>query len=377
MTTTDSAGVAITTVGERIDAIPRWKIDTSARVILASPDSTGFVFVSAAHWLGEGRVLVADARQRRLQLYDASGRHLRTIGRDGEGPGEFRGMMTVSVVGDTVGVWDLSARRFSLLTVDSGFRRIIPTPQKPSDYDTAREIWITSGIRPLTYWLSASWPGPLPQGTRIRKWRFTGQLAFSDTGARTLSSSPTFNGVFSGQVERGDARQLYSNLPFVAAAAGRVAYGSGETFEVRLADSDLLTRQILRWSLADEPLSDAEVDSARERLFASMPPGAPRERIEAAVNNIVAPELLPRVRPAISRALWDDAGRLWLGRFAAPVRGLAEAFDWFVLDETARPVGRVQLPEVARLESVRGSELLVSVRDSLDVQTVQVWRVVP
>lgn len=375
VTTTDSAGVTITMIRERLDAIPRWAVDTNARVTLASPDSTGYVFVSAAQWVGNDRVLVADARQRRLQLYDASGRHLRTLGRDGDGPGEFRGVMTVSVLGDTIGVWDLSARRFSLLTVDSGFRRLVPTPHRPSDYDTAREIWITSGARLLTYWLSAAWPGPLPQGTRIRRWQFTGQLALSDTAARTLAFSPTFNGVYTGQVERGDARQLFSNLPFIASSTDHVAYGSGETFEVRVAGRDLVTRRIVRWSLADEPLREVEVAAARERLFASMPSGAPRAKIEDAVNNIVAPELLPKVRPAISRALWDDTGRLWLGRFDAPTRGLAESYDWVVLDTAMRPIARVRLPEVARLESIRGDDLLVSVRDSLDVQTVQVWRV--
>lgn len=375
VTTTDSAGVIISTIGATLDAVPRWKVDTNSRVILESPDSIGFVRVSAAHWVPNGRVLVADARQRRLQLYDSTGRHLRTIGRDGDGPGEFRGIMTVSVVGDTIGVWDLSPRRFSLFTVDSGFLRLIPTPKKPSDYDTPREIWITSGIRPLTYWLSTALPTPLPQGTRIRKLQFTGQLAFSDTGARTLSSSPTFNGIYSGQVEHGDARQLFSNFPFIAPAADRVAYGSGETFEVRVANRDLVTQRIIRWALADESLTDEEVASARERLFASMPTGAPREKIERAVNDIVAAELLPKVRPAISRALWDDGGRLWLGRFEAPTGGLAEASEWVVLDTAARPVGRIRLPEQARLESVRGDELLVSVRDSLDVQTVQVWRV--
>jgi hypothetical protein len=91
VSTTDSAGVAITTIHERIDAVPRWSVDTIARVTLASPDSTGFVFVSAAHWLGNDRILVADARQRRLQLYDGSGRHLRTIGRTATAPVSFGG----------------------------------------------------------------------------------------------------------------------------------------------------------------------------------------------------------------------------------------------------------------------------------------------
>jgi hypothetical protein len=376
VTTTDSAGIAITTIGAPLDATPRWAVDSSARVTMASPDSTGFVYVSAAYWVSGGRVVVADARQARLQLYDASGRHLRTIGREGDGPGEFRRIMTVSAWGDTLGVWDLSARRFSLLMVDSGFRRLLPTPQAPSDYDTPREAWIMGGARVLTYWLGAQQPTPLPQGMRIRKWQFTGHLALSDTAARTLAVTPTFNGVYSGQVERGDARQLFSNLPFVALGEGGVAYGSGETFEVRIADRDLGTRRIVRWSLADEPLGDAEVAAARERLIASMPPGAPRERIDEAVNTIVAPELLPKVRPAISRALWDEEGRLWVGRFDAPTRGLAESSDWVVLDTTLQPIGRVRLPERARLEDIRGDDLLLSVRDSLDVQSVQVWRVV-
>lgn len=373
--TVDSAGIAITTIGDSLDAVPPWAVDTSARITMSSPDSTGFVFVSAAHWVSNGRVLVADARQARLQLYDASGRHLRTLGRDGDGPGEFRRIMTVSASGDTIGVWDLSTRRLSLLTVDSGFVRLVPTPQAPSDYDTPREVWIVDGARALTYWLGATPPAPLPQGVRIRKWQFSGHLALSDTTARPLGASPAFNGVYSGQVERGDARQLFSNLPFVALAPDRVAYGSGETFDVTVADGDLVTRRIVRWSLADEPLSDAEVATAREQLIASLPPGTPRERIDDAVNTIIAPELLPKTRPAISRALWDNAGRLWLGRFAPPTRGLAESHEWVVLDTAMRPLGRVRLPELARLEDVRGDALLLSVRDSLDVQTVQVWRI--
>lgn len=372
-TTQDSAGIAITTINATPASVPVWGVDTQPLTTLESPDSTGFVFVSAAHRLSGGRLLVADARQRRLHLYDAAGRHLRTLGRDGSGPGEFRGLMTVSVVGDTIGTWDLSARRFSIFTADSGYRQLVEAPAAPNEYDTAREIWITAGRQTITYWLRGEYPGPLPQGMRIRRWQFTGQITASDSSGDVLATSPTFNGIYTGQSERGDARQLFSNSPFVA-VGNLIAYGSGEEFEVRIAGHELVTRQIVRWSLADEPLTGAEVASARERLLESMPPGAPRERIEAAVDNIVAAELLPETRPAISRALWDDAGRLWVGKFDPPVRGLAEAFEWVVFDEAMRPQGRLRLPDNARLESVLGDELLVSVRDSLDVQTVQIWR---
>jgi hypothetical protein len=94
--------------------------------------------------------------------------------------------------------------------------------------------------------------------------------------------------------------------------------------------------------------------------------------VEEALSGSVAPELLPKVRPAVSRAVFGDAGELWLGRFEPPVRGLAESYDWVVLDSAGTPQGRVLLPEGTRLEAVRGDEVLVSVRDSLDVQRVEV-----
>lgn len=368
----DSAGVRIVTIDRPLDQVPTWTIDTTPKVSMASPDSAGFVFVSAAHWLPGNRVLVADARRAGLYVYDATGRHLRTLGREGRGPGEFRGLMTVSVQGDSIGTWDLSQRRFSLFTADGGFQRILATPPDPGAWDVAREAWLLPGQRVLTYWLHADSVGPVPQGVRIRKWPNVAALTITDSAGAVRGRSPSFNGVYSGQSERGDARQLFSNLPFVATTGARVAWGSGERFEVFVADTTLQPRQIVRWAVVDEPLTEDAVQAAREGLRASLPPGAPAARIEEALNAIVASELLPKVRPAISRALFDDAGRLWLGRFEAPIRGLAESYDWVVLDSEGVPVGRVRVPTGTRLEAVSGTDLLVSVRDSLDVQTVQV-----
>ena len=161
-------------------------------------------------------------------------------------------------------------------------------------------------------------------------------------------------------------------MPFVAVSADRIAYGSGETFEVHVTNGLLHPARTIRWHLASEPLPETEVARTREALLLSMPPGAPAAKIEEALSVMLAPELLPKVRPAVSRAVFGDAGELWLGRFEPPVRGLAESYDWVVLDSVGTPQGRVVLPEGTRLEAVRANQLLVSVRDSLDVQRVEV-----
>ena len=374
---TDSAGVRITTITAAPLALPAWPVDAVPRLVLAEPDSAGFTFVSAVHLASGGRFVVGDLRRLGLYVYDAAGELLQTFGRQGNGPGEFRGLMTISVSGDSIGTWDLSQRRFSLFGVGTGFERVLPTPPQPGDYDTPREAWLGPGPAVLTYWLRAEPPGPFPQGVRIRRWQNMAQLVLTDTAARVVGRTPLFRGVYSGESARGDARQLFSNLPFVAPGRGRIAFGSGEQFEVQVADSQLKVTDLVRWQGADEVLSVAEVDRGRAALRASMPPGAPAARVDEAVNTIVAAELLPKVRPAISRALWDDAGRLWLGRFEAPVRGIAEASEWYVLGTDYRPQGRVRLPTHVRLEAVRGRDLVVSVRDSLDVQSVQIWQFRP
>ena len=371
---TDSAGVRIATISTQPQALAEWSSDSTPLLTLAEPDSAGFTMVSAVHTMSDGRLLVADLRRAGLYLYDARGQLLRAFGRQGNGPGEFRGLMTVSASGDSVGTWDLSMRRFSLFSAARGFERILPTPPTPGDYETPREAWLGPGQTVVTYWSRTTNPGPVPQGVRIRRWQSTADLTLSDSTGRITGRTPTFNGSYSGQSDRGDARQLFSNLPFVAVGADRVAFGSGEQLDVYIADAGLRVTNIVRWRGADEVLSEAEVERGRAALRSNLPPGAPAERVEEALRTIVAPELLPKQRPAVSRALWDDAGQLWLGRFEAPVRGIAEASEWYVLDTSLRPQARLRMPSNVRLEAVRGDDLVVSVKDSLDVQSVQLRR---
>jgi len=70
--------------------------------------------VLAARTTGSGELLIAESRARELRYFDASGRHLRTVGGAGEGPGEFSGLSTLAgMAGDTVWIWDARAQRMT------------------------------------------------------------------------------------------------------------------------------------------------------------------------------------------------------------------------------------------------------------------------
>ncbi|MGH7560295.1 MAG: hypothetical protein ACRENB_04660, partial [Gemmatimonadales bacterium] len=71
---------------------------------------------------GEGRLYVADAKPPIIKVYDRTGRLVRTIGREGEGPGEFR-IAFIAVEGDALIVHDPRVSRTSVFDTSGTFRR--------------------------------------------------------------------------------------------------------------------------------------------------------------------------------------------------------------------------------------------------------------
>ncbi len=76
----------------------------------------------------DGRLLVLDAGTQNLRVYDLQGALLATIGREGEGPGEFRAPGSMQLIGDTVVVWDWRLKRLSYFLLDGSFleTRVVP-----------------------------------------------------------------------------------------------------------------------------------------------------------------------------------------------------------------------------------------------------------
>lgn len=71
-----------------------------------------FLGISAAHRLPNGEFAIAD-RLPAVRLFDAGGRLVRTLGREGEGPGEFRRVTGLFQAGDTLTVFDSNLQRLT------------------------------------------------------------------------------------------------------------------------------------------------------------------------------------------------------------------------------------------------------------------------
>jgi hypothetical protein len=69
-----------------------------------------------------GRIYVADVGNRRVQLYDHEGKFLRTIGRQGQGPGEYQYPSLVLFDGEG-NIYIRGARELVVFAPDGGFKK--------------------------------------------------------------------------------------------------------------------------------------------------------------------------------------------------------------------------------------------------------------
>lgn len=112
-------------VGQPITRLP------STSVVLgrteAGDGQASFTLVVAGGLRSDGRALVADARDRRVTVFDSTGRRMVAFGRRGGGPGDFEELTRAWWEDDsTIGVFDARLSRMTRFQIDDRVARLIP-----------------------------------------------------------------------------------------------------------------------------------------------------------------------------------------------------------------------------------------------------------
>lgn len=378
--TVDSAGIRITTIGAAPADVVEWRLVVQPELVVTGAeagDSAAFAQVGTVRWLESGRFVVGDVMANRLYVFDSAGQFLRAFGREGNGPGEFRqlGSMT-ALAADSVATYDPSLLRLSVWHPDTGFVRSTHLRGEESPESWLVDAWPWRDSASVALQMSLA-PQDAAAGGGQRRWQTRARLTLRDAAGEVVKTSPLFDGTYTVLHAGGDAHAPFSHRGFVAVASDRVYYGSGASYAISYIDTSFDQAGELRWPGQREALTTAEVEQVMERVYAGLPAGYPMDRRRARVEPGFAPATLPRNRPAIGRVLVASDGRLWVERFVAthPSSPLPAASDeWTVLEADGRPVARLRIPPGVRLEDVRGSKVAVVGRDSVDVQHVGVYQ---
>lgn len=393
LTVVDSAGVEIVTNRPgSLESAEAWSL--SAEPVLeigagVNPD-VPLVRVAAVAPLAGGRVAVGTNLPPRALIFEPDGTLATTLGREGEGPGEFLSVGSVVALStDSVAVWDSDRRRLSVFTTDARYVREVDLSDiAPPSTRAAPSMEMASGITHVLPSTPGSLvlfgegvvdPSPEPGAGRaeLPAYRIT-------TGGGELASYGTFPGMewFHGG-PAGALPRPFGARTHATTSSDDLVVGTAETTEFRVFGPSGALLRIVRW-----PGGDRSVGGSFLSRWTGMVDSAPPE-IRQMAEAIPRPERFPAYEGLLS----TEAGEILVGDYPGPL-GIwpvrradegPEAFQpllrmparrWLVFDSDGALVATVGIPEGFEPYAVRDGRLWGVHTDELDVESIRAYELI-
>ncbi len=295
---------------------------------------------------GDGTIYVLDYQAVEVRAYSRDGEHLRTVVRQGEGPGEISRANGILLSGDTL-LWINDHWKRQIIGVDPAGNEV---RRFDNPVPNSRYIWTGTFDDRGRYW---------------RLYREYYRYFDLSTGR----SDSVYMGATGGRsyVQTSGTGQVRYHIPFVASPIN-IVQPSGGLWHAHTASYRLSrTREngdtvvVIEAVVPVHPVT-AEDRAAYVQLVVDVGPGE-RRSAEAAA------ELIPDVKPILESFFVDDEGRLWVER--ATPNDVPPFYDLF--SQGGDYLGSVRLAFEPRLYSkvtVQHGNLYTWVVDELDTPFV-------
>jgi hypothetical protein len=367
----DSAGVRVVSNPAPDPGTPAWTVDPSP-VTSISGDADGaraFFQVFDVMRLGDGQIVIASGGTQELRIHGPDGRLLRTVGRAGAGPGEFRTPFWLGVLpGDSVVVWDLGLRRFSVFSSGGDFARAITPSGSLGILPEAQGIFADGRLVLAASTGSQSLPAP---GKARRD--TLAYVLVDDAGevTDTLGVFPGPEMIMAGTPSTGF---LIRPLPFgrqtVAAVHGdRLYVGTGDRWELAAYEPGRGLRAVYRVDRENLPVTREDIRAYRRTLVTL---GASSAQAKAQQEKLLDEAPYPATMPSFTGLEADSEGNLWVQEAAKP--GPTQGSHWTVLAPDGRVRATVRVPPRLAVKQV-GTDWVLGVEvDDDEVEHVRVYR---
>ncbi|MGH7542132.1 MAG: 6-bladed beta-propeller, partial [Gemmatimonadota bacterium] len=327
----DSAGISIIENPRAIVEQPAgWTVGGAPNLeigVVEGEPSHQLFAVTGVGQLTDGRVVVLNAGTQEVRFYDAAGAFLRSVGGEGEGPGEYRFPDLAGItLNDSIVVYDLMAARFTILDDRGRYARSVMAPGLVAEAVgrfTSGRFVVSSG--------SASAGPDTPEGIIANEVRFLtlgADAAVRDTIA--VAHGPL---LFLAHVAR---RISFTRVPFTARPSGavqgdflHVTWGAAPEIRTFSADGRLI--RIIRVQGPGEPVEDDDFARVVERRVAEGDDPEEREELRRRYGEMRA----PAIEPLFEGILVDRLGNVWARIFHEDGGPLV----WTVFDRSGRGVG--------------------------------------
>jgi hypothetical protein len=358
---------------------PAWRLTPDLVIGLTmGAESQTFAAITGLEVADDGRIYILDREANQLRIFAPDGSHLKSLGRAGDGPGEFRRANGLRwITPDTLIVVDQRGHRYTIVTGEGTYVRSVARSARfygwafAGGYEAGR-IYERSAahkegrLRPILLGTSLHQDsGPVAVASRdsaeSHKWSV-------DTIFLPDPPGPIFES-FHIQTAR---RSVVMRVPFTPAphyyldGKGSIWHGHGSVF--RIARSTFAGDTLMEIVLSGEPAP--VLPEEIEEWQSSTPLVARFNELGGKLDL----GRLPKVKPFIDDLYVDAEGFIWVSLPAGP-REIAFA----VVDSSGHYLGRVQASGITRdvfvPPVVRNRKLYVVGRDELDVPRVYVYRI--
>lgn len=364
----DSSGVRIVDNGAGPEQALAWRIGDEPIVDVGGGGAGQHLHrVASAARHDDGRILVANAGTGEILVFRSNGELLRTVGRAGEGPGEFETLAWAGWYrGDSIAAWDGGSARFTVFDPAGTYARSATANDLTGIFPEFIGVFedgslaVTSGMDPRQ-----------AANAGARAWRDSVMYVRLAPDATVLGSIGRFPGDEQYSMSE-PGGVVVEALPFgrrtVVGVAGSVFHvGSGDAYEVARYSADgRLTRIVRR---AHRPARVTERDIAAYRASLVTRGGRSDSDDQRVLDDAPYPSVMP---PYVALQV-DPDGRLWLRE--PPTASSDDVHSsWTVFAADGAMLGTVRLPRRLRVSQIGSDWVLAQYSDADHAEHVALYR---
>ncbi len=360
-------------------SLPALHAEQELRIGSVNDPATALTFFRDVAVAPDGRMYTLHRQGSEIRMYDAAGTFVRTIGRAGSGPGEFRSPVNLGIRGDTLWVLDSSTYRFTFFDLDGelidsrGFLVNVRDGTTPRPYAILPDHGILG--------VGMAWSEGIADGeiTEVPFVRFDSAGGIIDT----IAVMPVAGTVWRLAEANRDGVQSYMDQPFSETplvvlaehasevivverpAAGAPDVASFRVTKLAYGGDTMFTRAFRYRPRAIDPAMPDSLSRVFAGFLKQIPPGmqAPVPTFERGAELAREALHLPPHHPPVRQVVPGMDGTIWLAR---EDHG-GEPLTWWVLDADGEPIGEVQLPRGIEVMAADRSHVWGMERDELDV----------
>jgi len=365
-------------------------------VTIGSVDDPQYIFGPVANLLPgpDGFLYSLHRREASARRWSADGTPSGSVGREGEGPGEFRRPWEMGFFGDSLWVWDLDGYHVSYFDLEGeylgrvspevdfgdfgGPEGMPPRPERPFRDGTFLGIeptpadWVATGRMTEAAFthmdaegatLSTIWMHPHEPRDGLALLREDGGGTF---GPQAFGDGVAYTVDDDGLVVIG--RRAWTGEGEAVFTLTRIGLAGDTVFAVRVPYSPV-------------PLAAERIDSAVVAVTESMyefmsarQPGLARGALEARIRDAT---YKPAYVPPVGNVLLAADGNIWVRRFDPVELDTGEAVnEWWIMDPDGAPLARALTPVGLQVRHIGADFVWGTEQDEFEVDYIVRYRVV-